>query len=214
LWLSAIRAVIARYRGSDARSHTSYVWRDSVARNVAAPHNEFEWASDPDRAASADAAGSMITTAHDHARFLAHIITAEGRRKETVDWMLSWGLGWGLFEKRNGRAFFHTGHKGGAQNYVVAYIGDRDSPFDWLSYEPYDSTRRKPAPPRRIAVQVPAEVIAAYGGEYRFGPNASTFIKADAVVFSRPMTDSRGMSCSLNRRPCSSSKAGRLRSRS
>jgi CubicO group peptidase (beta-lactamase class C family) len=107
------------------------------------------------------------------------------------------GLGWGLFETRNGRAFFHTGHKGGAQNYVVAYldrgigivllsnsdnfesvtpeivaagIGDRDSPFDWLGYEPYDSTRRKPAPPRHIAVQVPAEVIAAYGGEYRFGP--------------------------------------------
>jgi CubicO group peptidase (beta-lactamase class C family) len=187
-------------------SHTSYVWRESFARDVAAPHNEFEWASDPDRAASADAAGSMITTAHDYARFLAHIITAEGRRKETVDWMLSWGLGWGLFETRNGRAFFHTGHKGGAQNYVVAYldrgigivllsnsdnfesvtpeivaagIGDRDSPFDWLGYEPYDSTRRKPAPPRRIAVQVPAEVIASYAGEYRFGPNASTFIKAD-----------------------------------
>ncbi len=216
-------------------SHTSYVWNDAIARNVAAPHNEFGWASDPDRPTSADAAGSMMTTAVDYARFLAGILTARGRRAESVNEMLtpvvrvhsqrmfgsgtdssgdaapanhlSWGLGWGLFETPDGRAFFHTGHKGGAQNYVVAYrdrriaivllsnsdnfesvapeivaagIGDKDSPFLWLGYEPYDPARKKPAPFRLVAVPVSPEVIAPYAGEYRFEEwNASTYIKAD-----------------------------------
>ena len=107
-------------------SHTSYVWRDGFANDVAAPHNEFEWASEPDRPPTADAAGSLITTAHDYARFLVGILTAEGRRREVVTTMftptvritssrmfgvsrgplspendtkhLAWALGWGTFE--------------------------------------------------------------------------------------------------------------------
>ena len=81
-----------------------------------------------------------------------------------------WGLGWGLVESDHGRAFFHTGNDRGAANYHVAFpergiavvllgnsqtleaaapaltrllIGDTDSPFGFLGYEPYDSPHRK-----------------------------------------------------------------------
>jgi CubicO group peptidase (beta-lactamase class C family) len=130
-------------------SHTSYLWREAFATNVAAPHNEFEWAADPDRPAIAHAGGSLTTTAHDYARFLAGILTAKGRRRQSVEGMLapvirinsrrmfdpvkladsnandairlSWGLGWGVFETPQGQAFFHTGHSSSAQNYAVVY---------------------------------------------------------------------------------------------
>ena len=215
-------------------SHTSYVWRDRFANDVAAPHNEFEWASEPDRPSTADAAGSLITTAHDYARFLVGILTAEGRRREVVATMftptvritssrmfgvsrgplspendakhLAWALGWGTFETPAGRAVFHTGHKGGAQNYAIVFparglgivllsnsdnfesvaaeivaagVDDRESPFDWLGYEPFDPATRKAAPPRLVAIQVPGAILAAYVGEYQFAPDAVTHIKAD-----------------------------------
>lgn len=81
-----------------------------------------------------------------------------------------WGLGWGLVESDHGRAFFHTGNDRGAANYHVAFpdrgiavvllgnsqtleaaapaltrllIGDTDSPFGYLGYEPYDSPHRR-----------------------------------------------------------------------
>jgi len=215
-------------------AHTSYVWRDAFANNVAAPHNEFEWASDPDRPPTANAAGSLFTTAHDYARLLVGVLAARGRQEKVVETMftptvpitsfrmfgrgvgalspgntakhLAWALGWGTFETPNGRAAFHTGHKGGAQNYAVAFLdrgaaivllsnsdnfesvapeivaaglGDRDSPFDWLGYQLFDPAMRKVAPARLVATQVPASVIAAYAGEYQLGPDAVTRIKAD-----------------------------------
>jgi CubicO group peptidase (beta-lactamase class C family) len=216
-------------------SHTSYLWREAFAANVAAPHNEFEWAADPDRPAIANAAGSLTTTAHDYARFIAGILTAKGGRRQSMDKMLtptvriksrrmldpgsqadaggndaiqlSWGLGWGMFQTPHGQAFFHTGHSTSAQNYAVVYrksgigivllsnsanfesvapeivtagIGDSHSPYDWLGYVPFDPANRKPAPPRRMAIQVSADVIAPYAGRYQIGEGGPViFIKAE-----------------------------------
>ncbi|MGH9751671.1 MAG: serine hydrolase, partial [Blastocatellia bacterium] len=217
-------------------SRTSYVWREAFATNVAAPHNEFEWAADPDRPTIANAGGSLTTTAHDYARFLAGILAAKGKRRQSVENMLapivrinsrrmfapnsqadagandaihlSWGLGWGMFQTPHGQAFFHTGHSTSAQNYTVVYrkqgigivllsnsanfesvapeivaagIGDNHSPFNWLGYVPFDLAKRKPAPPRRVAIQVAAEVIAPYAGKYQIGGQAGpvVFIKAE-----------------------------------
>jgi CubicO group peptidase (beta-lactamase class C family) len=216
-------------------SHTSYVWREAFAKNVAAPHNEFEWAADPDRPAIANAGGSLTTTAHDYARFLAGILTAKGGRGQSVERMLapairinsrrmfdpvkpadsnandairlSWGLGWGVFETPQGQAFFHTGHSSSAQNYAVVYrkrgvgvvllsnsanfesvapeivaagIGDSQSPFDWLGYDPFDPAKKKAVPPRRVAIQVAADVIAPYAGKYQMGQGGPVvFIKAE-----------------------------------
>ncbi len=80
----------------------------------------------------------------------------------------SWGLGWGLVESEYGRAFYHTGNDAGAANYHVAFpdrgiavvllgnsqslesaapaltrllIGDANSPFGFLGYEPFDSPK-------------------------------------------------------------------------
>src|SRR5262245_49660362 len=216
-------------------SHTSYVWREAFAANVAAPHNEFEWAADPDRPAIANAAGSLTTTAHDYARFLAGLLTAKVRHGQSVETMLtstvhiksarmfdpssqadagrndaiqlSWGLGWGMFQTPHGQAFFHTGHSTSAQNYAVVYrksgigivllsnsanfesvapeivaagIGDSHSPDDWLGYVPFDPAKRKPAPPRRVAIQVSADVIAPYAGRYQIGEGGPViFIKTE-----------------------------------
>jgi hypothetical protein len=118
---------------------------------------------------------------------------------------LSWGLGWGLFDSPNGPAFFHTGHKGGVQNYAVFYrdrgigivvlsnsdnfesvareivaagIGDTTSPFDWLGYPSFDPARRKPAPQRLVAIQVGPEVLAPYQGEYEW-TSGVLYIKAE-----------------------------------
>jgi hypothetical protein len=217
-------------------SHTSYVWRESFAANVAAPHNEFEWAADPDRPAIANAGGSLTTTAHDYARFLEGILTAKGKRRQSVENMLtptvriksrrmsdpgsqdagrndaiqlSWGLGWGMFQTPHGQAFFHTGHSTSAQNYAVVYrksgigivllsnsanfesvapeivaagIGDSHSPYDWLGYVPFDPAKKKPAPPRRVAIQVAADVIAPYAGRYQIGEGGPVvFIKAEGA---------------------------------
>lgn len=215
---------------------TSYVWRSSFTDDAAAPHNEFEWASDRGRPMTARAAGTLRTTARDYAQFISGIIGAKGRRRESVDRMLapsvritsqrmfgagsrpttgadstrlSWGLGWGLFESPHGRAFFHTGHASGAQNYVVVYrergigivllsnsdnfesvapeivaagIGDTHSPFEWLGYEPFDPALRKPVPPRRVAVAVKAAVIAPYAGTYRLdAADFRTHIRVDSA---------------------------------
>jgi len=215
-------------------TRTSYVWREAFAANVAAPHNEFEWAADPDRAAIAHAGGSMTTTAHDYARFLAGVLAAKGKRRQSVENMLtpavrinsrrmstpdsqaaganeaihlSWGLGWGMFQTPQGQAFFHTGHSTSAQNYAVIYrksgigivllsnsanfesvapeivaagISDNLSPFDWLGYVPFDPAKRKPAPPRRVAIQVTADVIAPYAGKYQIDKGGPVvFIKAE-----------------------------------
>jgi CubicO group peptidase (beta-lactamase class C family) len=216
-------------------SRTSYIWRDDFAKNIALPHNEYEWPDDPFRVPAADAAGSLTTTARDYARFLVGMLTAKGKRRNTIDSMLapvvsirsermfgrraevdtdtnaalrlSWGLGWGLFETPAGRAFFHTGHAPGAQNYVVAFkdrgigivllsnsdnfegvareivaagIGDTYSPFDWLGYVPFDPARRKPAPPRRVAMWVAPEIIAPYAGKYQIGDrNIFLFVRAE-----------------------------------
>jgi CubicO group peptidase (beta-lactamase class C family) len=69
--------------------HTSFLWRPSFAADVASPHNEFEWASEPNRPATANVAGSLTTTGGDYARFIRGILNARGRRRETVDAMLT-----------------------------------------------------------------------------------------------------------------------------
>ncbi|MDX1387567.1 MAG: serine hydrolase domain-containing protein [Acidobacteriota bacterium] len=81
-----------------------------------------------------------------------------------------WNLGWGHVETEHGPAIFHTGRDSGSANYHVAFpdrglavillgnsgrlenaapaltellIGDRYSPWGFLGYEPYTSTRHR-----------------------------------------------------------------------
>jgi CubicO group peptidase (beta-lactamase class C family) len=169
------------------------------------------------------AGGSMVTTAGDYARLISlGILNVEGKRRSTVDEMLrpqiaihyknmfgpgawqetdqyreirlAWGLGWGRFDTPYGRAFFHTGHGFGWQNYTVTYadqgigivllgnsdnfesvaqeilekaIGDRYTPCDWLGYVPFDPSRPKTAPPPDpTIVEVDPAILETYAGMY------------------------------------------------
>jgi CubicO group peptidase (beta-lactamase class C family) len=132
-------------------TRTSYIWQPQFETNYASPHDEFSRPRGENiQRTKPDAAGSMVTTAGDYARFLAGIMKAEGLRKATVDEMLrpqidinykrmfgpdawtmtdenqdihlAWGLGWGRFDTPYGRAFFHTGNGIGWKNYTVTYI--------------------------------------------------------------------------------------------
>jgi CubicO group peptidase (beta-lactamase class C family) len=213
---------------------TSYVWQDAFEANHARPHDEFGRPRELNRRVEADAAGSMVTTAEDYARFLVGILNATGQRKISVDEMLrpqiaityeamfgpgsrqetdryrsinlSWGLGWGRFDSEHGRAFFHTGHDIGFQNYTVTYpdkgigivllsnsdnfesvaseivqqaIGDRHSPFDWLGYIPFDPSRVKTPPPEPVAVEVDPEILRTYAGAYRVSADTTIYVKLD-----------------------------------
>jgi hypothetical protein len=173
---------------------TSYTWQAEFKADLAYPHDEVgRTRGDQIRLRAPDAAGSLVTTAGDYARFLVGILNAQGQRRATVDEMLqsqiaidylrmfgsdawtttdefqnihlAWGLGWGRFDTPFGRAFFHTGHSLGWQNYTVTYldqgigivllsnsdnfesiaeeivkkaIGDVYSPYDWLGYVPFN----------------------------------------------------------------------------
>ena len=215
-------------------SRTSYIWQPEFEANYACPHDTYGrqrgWKIQQSKA---DAGGSMVTTASDYARLLVSILNAKGLRKATMDEMLqpqiainyqrmfgpeawamtdayqnshlAWGLGWGRFDTPYGRAFFHTGHGFGMQNYTVTYldagigivllsnsdnfesvaeeiakkaIGDIYSPYDWLGYVPFDPTAAKRIPPPDpVAIQVDPIIVAAYAGTYDMQPMATIQVK-------------------------------------
>ena len=216
------------------KTRSSYVWQPAFEANYASPHDEYARPRGMNiRPTGAGAGGSMVTTAGDYARFLAGILNAEGGRKATVyemlqpqiainykrmfgpdAWMmtdefkdihLSWSLGWGRFDTAYGRAFFHTGHGPGWQNYTVTYpdkgigivmlsnsdnfesiaeeiakkaIGDIFSPYDWLGYVPFDPTAgKKTLPPDPVGIQLDPAILATYAGTYDLQPNAIFRIK-------------------------------------
>ncbi len=215
-------------------TRSSYTWQPEFEANYASPHDEYgRPRGEKIQRVKPDAAGSMVTTASDYARFLIGILNAEEGRKATVNAMLrpqiainymrmfgpdawkmtdenqdihlGWGLGWGCFDTSYGRAFFHTGHSIGWQNYTVTYadkgigivmlsnsdnfesiaeeiakkaIGDIYSPYDWLGYMPFDPAREvKTPPPDPVAIQVDPAVLAAYVGSYDMQPTAIFQVK-------------------------------------
>jgi CubicO group peptidase (beta-lactamase class C family) len=141
---------LARERVFDplGMTRTSYVWQERFEDNLAVGHDRYERPRQFKKRGEADAAGSMVTTAGDYAKLLVALLNAEDERKSTADeiWRpqiaihspsmfgpgsrenaggpdgLSWGIGWGRFDCAYGRAFFHTGHEGGTQNYNVTFI--------------------------------------------------------------------------------------------
>jgi CubicO group peptidase (beta-lactamase class C family) len=215
-------------------TRSSYIWQPQFEANYASPHDEYGRPRGAKiQPSKPDAAGSMVTTASDYARFLVGILNAKGQRKATMDEMLrpqidinykrmfgpdawtmtdenqnihlAWGLGWGRFDTPYGRAFFHTGHSVGWQNYTVTYIdkgigivllsnsdnfesvaeeiakkaiGDIYSPYDWLGYVPFDpASEKKIPPPDPVTIEVDAAILAAYAGTYDMQPTAIFQVK-------------------------------------
>jgi CubicO group peptidase (beta-lactamase class C family) len=130
-------------------TRTSMTWRLGFENNHAEGYDEQENALGPQRRLRADAAGSMLTTPRDFARFIEAVMQGERLRKETREVMLSpqiailskhefpplstetteenkpirlsYGLAWGLYWTPYGKAFFKEGHDDGWRNYTVCF---------------------------------------------------------------------------------------------
>jgi CubicO group peptidase (beta-lactamase class C family) len=177
----------------------------------------------------------MVSTASDYGKFVVAVLNGKGLRQSSIDLMLSahvpvqskrmfgplsseateenrpinlsWGLGWGRFDSESGRAFFHTGHALGWENYTVTYldkrigivlfsnssnfesiaerivrraIGDHHSPFVWLMYHPFDPSTPPPPPePERETVKADPAIFEAVVGEYEVQPGDFILLKVE-----------------------------------
>ena len=142
-------------------TRTSMIWQERFESDHASDHVS-DYVSDyangydrygrslgPDKRKNAEAAGSMVTTIGDFARFLQAVMAGKGLRtkmreqmlspqiqiaskhefptmsEETTDEnkaiRLSYGLGWGLYWTLYGEAFFKEGHSDGWMNYTVCF---------------------------------------------------------------------------------------------
>ena len=174
-------------------NRTSYVWQDRFEDNFADGHDITGYPMKYiGRWTNASGGGSLLTSITDYARFVEGIMQGKGLDKPTWHSMLSpsirikskhqfptlsdeitdkhdsielsYGLGWGLFTSKYGKAFFKEGHGPGWQNYNVNFIdqktsiiimtnsdngekifkdllekviGDTFTPWEWERYIPY-----------------------------------------------------------------------------
>ena len=130
-------------------TRTSMFWEDHFDSNYANGYDEYGRSLGSQRRKTADAAGSMLTTPRDFARFMLAVTQGERLRNETRELMLSpqiqiyskhqfptlatdttdanepirlsYGLGWGLYWTPYGKAFFKEGHDEGWRNYAVCF---------------------------------------------------------------------------------------------
>jgi CubicO group peptidase (beta-lactamase class C family) len=128
-------------------TRTSMVWQDRFESDYANGYDEYGRSLGPQKRQQADAAGSMLTTIGDFARFVQAVMQGKGLREKTREQMLSpqiqitskhefptfsnemteenkairlsYGLGWGLYWTSFGKAFFKEGHDDGWRNYTA-----------------------------------------------------------------------------------------------
>ena len=130
-------------------TRTSMVWNAAFEGDHAIGYDSVGKSLGAQKRTRANAAGSMVTTAHDWALFIAAVARGEGLSKAARDTMLSsqirirtrfqfptlnqpettrddairlsYGLGWGLFWTPRGKAYFKEGHDDGWANYSVTF---------------------------------------------------------------------------------------------
>lgn len=97
---------------------SSYIWQTAFETNYADPHDAEMASGTMIRPSEPNAAGSLLTTADDFARFLQAVLSGAGLSRETAglwfepqvhmaDMPIAWGLGWGL--ETESRTFFQWG---------------------------------------------------------------------------------------------------------
>jgi CubicO group peptidase (beta-lactamase class C family) len=134
-----------------AMTRTSMVWERRFEDDYANGYDEKGESRGPERRLKGDAAGSMQTTLRDYARFVQAVLSGANLDRKSRELMLSpqiqimskhefpalstetttenraihlsYGLGWGLYWTRYGKAFFKEGHDedGGWRHYVVCF---------------------------------------------------------------------------------------------
>jgi CubicO group peptidase (beta-lactamase class C family) len=194
---------------------TSYLWQPAFELDYANGHDMNGDTLAKNRRKKENAAGSMETTVADYTRFMAAVmqgkrLSAKSKKEmlspqiaivskrqfpsldtatsaENKKIGLSYGLGWGLFTSRYGKAFFKEGHDDGWVNYVIGFpdkkialvilcndangesifkelvekIMDITIPWYWEGYTPY-----------RANVKLPESVLQQFTGEYNGKLNA------------------------------------------
>jgi CubicO group peptidase (beta-lactamase class C family) len=128
-------------------ARTGMLWQENFESDYANGYDEHGPSLGPDKRNKAEAAGSMVTTVADFARFMQAVMEGKLVRSRTRDEMLSpqiqivskhefptlsdetteenkairlsYGLGWGLYWTPYGKVFFKEGHDVGWRNYTV-----------------------------------------------------------------------------------------------
>lgn len=174
-------------------TRTGFIWHPEFDDNFAIGHDEKGKLSPKKKRTVPNAAGSMVTTIADYTKFIQKILANKGLdprlRNEMIapqisinskyqfptisdettdrdqDIALSYGLGWGVFKSKYGRAFFKEGHDDAWRHYNVNFpdknisiiimsnsangesifkellekiVGDEQSPWEWERYIPYN----------------------------------------------------------------------------
>jgi|CZKD01.1.fsa_nt_gi CubicO group peptidase (beta-lactamase class C family) len=132
-----------------AMTRTSMVWQDRFESDYANGYDEYGRSLGPLKWKRPDAAGSMLTTISDFARFLQAVMgggslqpkareqmlspqvaimskhefptLSEETTDENKSIHLSYGLAWGLYWTPYGKVFFKEGHDDGWRNYAVCF---------------------------------------------------------------------------------------------
>ena len=132
-------------------TRTGFVWHNSFGDdNVAVGHMNNGDIDKKRKRTEAVAGGSLVTTIADYSRFIEYIMQGKGLTKKLFQEMiraqinihsitqfppitfktttendaihLSYGLGWGIFDCKNGKAFFKEGNGGSWRNYNINFI--------------------------------------------------------------------------------------------
>jgi CubicO group peptidase (beta-lactamase class C family) len=130
-------------------TRTSMVWQERFESDFANGYDEYGRLLGPQRRKTPSAAGSMLTTITDFARFLQGVMGGGSLKSKTREQMLSpqiqirskhefpslsdettddnkgirlsYGLAWGLYWTRYSKVFFKEGHDDGWRNYAVGF---------------------------------------------------------------------------------------------
>ncbi len=122
-------------------NRSSYIWRDEFDDNFAIPHNEWLVTSKKQKRKETNIAYSLQTTANDYAKFLLAILNHKGLSAKTINLMLSsqvtvptndstdeqvsWGLGVGLQNTKDGMEFWHYGDNNTFKGYFTVSLSDK-----------------------------------------------------------------------------------------
>jgi CubicO group peptidase (beta-lactamase class C family) len=134
-----------------AMTSSSFSWQDRYKQLKAFNHDALGNPTGQGENNPMDAAGSLLTTSADYAKFVAAILTGVGLNEETRRQMLApqirvddacractdrkpgklstdvaWGLGWGLQTTDEGNSIWHWGDNGNNKAFVVAFEEQRD----------------------------------------------------------------------------------------
>jgi CubicO group peptidase (beta-lactamase class C family) len=130
-------------------TRTSMLWQARFESDFANGYDDYERSVGPHRWNRADAAGSMLITISDLAKFVQGVMQGKELREKTREEIirpqiqilskhefpslntetteenkavrLSYGLGWGLYWSPYGEVFFKEGHDEGWRNYAVVF---------------------------------------------------------------------------------------------